>query len=152
MRKNHCVFLDDDVLTCAQLCGLENLSEFVRDALNAFISETGEELTKSQIREIAKKYALMKRASLQQQQKIVGQTDEEKQKIENFREKRLSCIISSVKVEVDRIGPERFKKYMDDPFEDFSTIQDDIIASVSERSGYSVDLADVIRAFKVVPS
>jgi hypothetical protein len=39
---------------------------------------------------------------------------------------------------------------MEDTFGDFSTIQDDIIQVVSKTSGYPVDLADVIAAFRSV--
>ena len=148
--KLHSVYLDEEVFSCAQMCGLDNLSEFVREALSFFISETGEELTKSQIREISKRYALMKRTSLHQQQRITHQSEEEIQMIERVRAKRLSCIIQSVKAEVDRIGRERFKRYLDDPFGDYTSIQDDIISTVSKQSGYAVDLADVIQAFKAV--
>jgi hypothetical protein len=144
------VLLDEEVLIAAQLLGLDNLSEYVRDSLSYFISETGEELTKSQIREIAKKYAIMKRSAILQQQRITGRTEEEIREIERIKVKRFASIIESVKAEVDRIGPERFRKYLDDPFGDYTAIQDNIIAAVSQSSGYRVDLADVIQAFKAV--
>jgi hypothetical protein len=150
MRKSHIVFLEEEDLNLARMLGLTNLSEYVRDCISYFVSGCDRELTPSEIRELSKKIALEKRAAAQKQQKITGQMEEVRAQIEAARQKRLDSISVAVKFEVDRIGSERFAKYMEDTFGDFSTIQDDIIQVVSKTSGYPVDLADVIAAFRSV--
>jgi len=150
LRKNHIVSLEEEEWDLAKTLGLVNLSEYVRDCISYFISGTDRELTHSEIRELSKKFALEKRAALLKQQKITGQTDEERQKIEEFKAKRMARIAEAVQTEAYQIGNERFKKYLDDPFGDYSTVQDGIIAAVSKASGYQVDLSDVITAFKTV--
>jgi hypothetical protein len=151
LRKNHCVHLEEDIVTLAGLYGMENLSEFVRDALTYFVSENGEELTKSQIREILKRFAIQKRAKLQSQMKISQQTDEERLKIIEIQERRFKILIKSVESEAERIGIERFRKYLADEYGDYSEIQDDIMKSVSEKAGFEVQLSDIIKAFRVMP-
>jgi hypothetical protein len=150
MRKSHIVFLEEEDLNLARMLGLTNLSEYVRDCISYFVSGCDRELTPSEIRELSKKIALEKRVAAQKQQKITGQMEEVRAQIEAARQKRLDSISVAVKFEVDRIGSERFAKYMEDTFGDFSTIQDDIIQVVSKTSGYPVDLADVIAAFRSV--
>ena len=150
MRKNHTVSLEEEDVQLAQALGLTNLSDYVRSAISYFISGSDRELTPSEIRELSKKLALEKRAELQKQQKITSQSDEEKQKIEDLRAKRLAKIIESVKIESSRVGSDRFKRYLDDPHGDYVAIQDDIIESVSNNAGFPVDLADVVQAFRQV--
>ncbi|MGA9621833.1 hypothetical protein [Methanoregula sp.] len=150
MRKNHTVSLEEEDVQLAQALGLTNLSDYVRNAISYFISGSDRELTPSEIRELSKKLALEKRAELQKQQKITGQSDEEKQKIEDLRAKRLAKIIESVKIESSRVGFDRFKRYLDDPHGDYVAIQDDIIEAVSNSAGFPVDLADVVQAFRQV--
>jgi len=144
------VLLEEEEWDLARMLGLTNLSGYVRDAISYFISASDRELTPSEVRELSKKFALEKRAALQQQQKITGITEEESRKINEAREKRAAHIREAVKLEVDRIGSDRFKRYLEDPFGDFTKIQDDIIAAVGKASGYTVELADVIAAFKEV--
>jgi hypothetical protein len=144
------VSLEEEEWDLAKTLGLVNLSEYVRDCISYFISGTDRELTPTEIRELSKKFALEKRAALLKQQKITGQTDEEKQKIEDLRAKRLAKIIESVKIESSRVGFDRFKRYLDDPHGDYVAIQDDIIAAVSNSAGFPVVLADVVQAFRQV--
>lgn len=149
LRKNHVVFLDEDALNLARTLGLENLSEFVRDSISYFISGTDRELTASEIRELAKKFAHEKRAALLKQQKISEQTDEERAKIEAYRQKQRDAIDAAVTVEMNRIGIDRFRKYLDDVTGDYATLQEDIITAVSAASGQStVQLCDVIESFR----
>ncbi len=149
------VYLDQDYEDLKPLLkrrGVTNFSEVCRDLIMFLIGDGETELTKTQIRELTSQFAKMKLAELQKQQKITGATEEEKQKIDAFRAKRMAKIIESVKVESSRIGTDRFKRYLDDPYGDYAIIQDDIIAAVSQASGYQVNLADLIQAFKAVSS
>ena len=150
MRKLHGVYLDEDTLNLAQTLGLPNLSEFVRDCLSYFVSGCDRELTPSEIRELSKRFAHEKRAALLSQQKLTGQTEEEKQRIEAFRAKRQAAINESVLEELHYHGQDRFQRYLDDPNGDYVRVQDQIIEAVSKASGYPVDLADIITAFKAV--
>jgi hypothetical protein len=85
-----------------------------------------------------------------QQRKITTRTDEEIAEIERLRNLRFSRIVESVRVEAERIGPDRFQRYLNDLNGDYINLQDDIIAAVSKASGQQVDLADVIQAYKEV--
>ncbi|MDD4137948.1 MAG: hypothetical protein PHT99_08680 [Methanoregula sp.] len=138
------VLLEEEDFNLARMLGLTNLSEYVRDSISYFISGCDRELTPSEIRELSKKIAIEKRAELQRQQKITGQTDEEKQAIEQARQERMDRVRASVKIEMDRIGMDRFKKYMTDTFGDYQTIQDDCLAAISKDTGFPVELADVL--------
>lgn len=150
--KGHMVTLEEEAYSLARDLGLENLSEFVRDAISYFISGTDRELTKSEIRELSKKFAHEKRAALLKQQRISGQTDEEKARVQEYRQKRQDAIDRATRQEVERISPDRFWKYLDDTTGDYIPLQDNIIAAVSASSGHQVDLADVIAAFRRVRS
>jgi hypothetical protein len=70
--------------------------------------------------------------------------------VEAFRQKRETAIDTATRQELGRIAPDRFWKYLDDTTGDYLTIQQDIIAAISQQAGYPVELHDVIAAYKRV--
>lgn len=144
MRKSHIVFLEEEDLNLARMLGLTNLSEYVRNCISYFISGCDRELAPSEIRELSKKIAIEKRAAAQKQQKITGHTEEEKQKVAELRQVRLDKIQISFKKELERIGMDRMKRYMQDVNGDYATVQDDILKAVSQDSGVAVELSDIM--------
>jgi hypothetical protein len=150
LRKLYPASVEEDDMLLARTLGLTNFSEFVRDCISYFISGTDRELTRSEIRELSKKFAHEKRAALLKQQKITGQTEEDREKVKVYQQKRQDAIDAATKQEIHRITPDRFWKYLDDSTGDYHTIQEDIIRVVSERSGYPVELCDLIAAYRRV--
>jgi hypothetical protein len=144
--KRTTLYIDDDVAALAKIIGITNFSETFREMLEFLVSSSDEEMTRSQIRNKLKEYAQMKRADLKSQMKIVEETETEKQ----IRSKRFAVIVESVRKEAARIGFDRFERYLEDPNGDYTTVQDDIVLSVSKDAGREVTLADVIKAFKAV--
>ena len=153
MKKNHMVLLDEGDWELAHQLGLENLSEFVRDCLSYFISGTDRELTPSEKREIAKNFAMAKRATFLRQQKITEQTEEEKQKLNAALQARCERIAVSMRKEMDRIGSGRFRKYfLEDEFGDFAVTTRDIITAIEKDAGIPVDHSDVVAILRGVKS
>ena len=154
MLKIHTVNLEEETYqTAILLLGADQrkFSELVRDFLTYFVSNCDRELTTTELRTLAKKFALEKRAALMQQQKITGTSEEEQKKIDAIREKRRSAIREAVRQEVNRIGNDRFRRYfLEDHYGDYQRIQDDTIAVISKSSGQPVELSDVITAYKEV--
>lgn len=145
------VLLEEEDYDLAKTLGLTNLSEFVRDSISYFISGSDRELTRSEIRELSKKFAHEKRAALMQQQQITGKTEEELAKIAELREQRRQRILSAMQKEMDRHGIQRFKRYMVDENGDYAQIQDDILEAMSKDAGIPVQLCDVLELLKAVP-
>jgi hypothetical protein len=143
------VHIPEDLYLLARHLGLRNLNEFVRDALQGFVDGQEDPVADS-VATRARQIAIDLRAKSMQQRKITCRTDEENAEIERLRSVRRARINEAVLVELHRIGADRFEKYLEDPEGDYQSIQDDIITAVGKASGYSVDLADVITAFKEV--
>lgn len=144
MRKLHGAYLEEEEVNLAHLLGLNNLSEFFRDAISYFIAGCDRELTRSEIRELSKKFALEKRAAIERQQKITAKTAEEQAKIAELKESRKKAIFEAVRQEMDRTGMERFERYIKDAHGDYTKIQDDILTSMSKTAGFRVEQADVL--------
>lgn len=138
------VLLEEDDITLARQLGLDNLSDYVRDCIAFFISGCDRELTRSEVREISKKIALEKRISAMKQQKITAQTEEERQKIADAQQVRRDKLMQAVKTEMDRVGADRMRRYMKDENGDYHKVQEDILLAISQKTGFPVDLADVL--------
>jgi hypothetical protein len=124
-----------------------NLSDFFRHCLEAWVYSADDprplwQQTSEIVEQIKKDVAA--------QRQIVQFESAEAQEKATTEKVRMDLIKQATVTEIERVGRERFKRYLDDPNGDYSAIQDNIVAAVSKSSGYRVDLADVIAAFRGV--
>ncbi len=142
------VIIDEEILLLARMKGLENLSDFVRKALEAFVLDDEDYTIPNPIHEKAKAIAEKMKHELRCQKKIISEKEAATLEIQEYQQKRHAAIEDAcLKTFLSR---RNFSRCLpeNDPDHDHVDEFDHAISEISRLAGYDVDPAEVIRIYR----
>jgi len=140
------VIIDEEVLLLARMKGLENLSDFVRKALESFVLDDEDYTIPNPIHEKAKAIAEKMKHELRSQKKIIGEKEAAAFEVQEYQQKRHTAIENAcVKTFLHR----NFSRCLPENDPDFDHVDefDHAVSEISRLAGYDVDPAEVIRIY-----
>lgn len=140
------VIIDEEVLLLARMKGLENLSDFVRKALESFVLEDEDYMIPNPIHEKAKAIAEKMKHELRSQKKIIGEKAAAAFEVQEYQQKRYTaiesaCLKTFLHRNFSRCLPEN------DPDSDHFDEFEHAVSEISRSAGYDVDPAEVIKIY-----
>lgn len=141
------VFIDEEILFLARYKGLENLSDFVRKALEAFVLDDEDTKIPNPIHEKARAYAEKVKHELRCQKKIINEREAAALEVQEYQQKRAiaieaACIRTFLATRnFSRSLPEN------DPDSDHFGEFEHAVSEISRLAGYDVDPAEVIQIY-----
>jgi hypothetical protein len=141
------VIIDDEVLLLARMKGLENLSDFVRKALESFVLDDDDYRVPNPIHEKAKLIAEKMKRDLRAQKTLLDDKEASKIAVTDYQQKRQTaieqaCVTTFLKYrDFARCLPENDVDF--DHIDQFNHAVDEI----SRLAGHEVDSRDVIAVY-----
>jgi len=141
------VFIDEEILFLARYKGLENLSDFVRKALEGFVLDDDDIKVKNPIHEKALEYAEKAKHNLRCQKKIISDQESATLEVQEYQQKRDNAVEqASIRVFL------RYPNFVrclpeNDPDADRFDEFEHAVSEISQISGYDVDPAEVIKVY-----